>query len=154
MPTLQQAQELKDFVEEVFSISKGFWAAHARARTRHDSEITETEFLALDLLVKSDSAMTVGDLQRQIGVLPAQMSRVIRALERKGEKPLIACKINQQDKRKIDVTLTDAGRKAYQDYRRLKLGNIERMLTGLSTEDREELVRLLRKVRDSMLNQR
>lgn len=150
MPTLQQAQELKEFVDEVFSLSQDFWIAQSRARGRHETEITETEFLTLDLLLRSDTTLTVGDIQRHIGVLPAQMSRVIRSLESKGEQPLISCKINQADKRKIDVELTDVGRKAHDEYRRAKLGGIERMLLDLSEQDRKELMRILRIVRDSM----
>ena len=150
MPTLQQAQELKEFVEEIFAISKDFWVARARGRSRQEAEITETEFLTLDLLTRSEGPLTVGDIQRHIGVLPAQMSRVIRSLESKGDQGLIACKINQSDKRKIDVELTPAGQRAHQEYRRIKLGSIEKMLTNLTEQDRSELVRLLRKVRDSL----
>lgn len=150
MPTLQQAQELKDFVEEIFSLSQDFWMAQSRARGRHETEISETEFLTLDLLIRSPDTLTVGDIQRQIGVLPAQMSRVIRSLENKGDHTLIACKINQSDKRKIDVELTEAGRDAHEQYRRVKLGSIERMLLDLTPEDRTEFMRIMRKIRDSM----
>jgi DNA-binding MarR family transcriptional regulator len=150
VPTLQQAQDLKDFVEEVFAISRDFWMAQSRSRGRHETEITETEFLTLDLLLKATETMTVGDIQRKIGVLPAQMSRVIRSLENKGDQPLISCRINQSDKRKIDVELTPAGRKAHEEYRRMKLGGIERMLLSMSDQDRNELLRLLRIIHESV----
>jgi DNA-binding MarR family transcriptional regulator len=150
MPTLQQAQELQEFVDELFSISKDFWIAQSRSRGRQETEITETEFLTLDLLIRSEGTLTVGDIQRHIGVLPAQMSRVIRSLESKGDQPLIACKINQSDKRKIDVELTESGRKAHQEYRRVKLGSMEKVLLGLSEQDRKEFMRLLRNIRDTM----
>lgn len=151
MPTLQQAQELKDFVEEIFAISKDFWVARAAARGRNETEITETEFLTLDLLARSgETPLTVGDIQRHIGVLPAQMSRVIRSLESKGEQPLISCRINQSDKRKVNVELTEQGLKVHQEYRRSKLGGIEKMLQGLTEQDRNELVRILRKVREGI----
>jgi MarR family transcriptional regulator, organic hydroperoxide resistance regulator len=145
VPTLQQAQQLKEFTEEVFELSKDVWAAQSRSRTKDQTEITETEFLTLDLLTKQQP-LTVGDIQRQIGVLPAQMSRVIRSLESKGEESLITCRINPQDKRKVDVELTPAGVKAHQTYRQLKLGSIERMLLALTEHDREELMRILRLV--------
>ncbi len=150
MPMLQQAQELKEFVDEIFSISKDFWGAQSRTRGRTETEISETEFLTLDFLLHSETLLTVGDIQRHIGVLPAQMSRVIRSLENKGDHALIACKINQADKRKIDVEVTDAGRQAHQEYRRVKLGSIERMLTNLEVQDRQELIRILRKVRETV----
>lgn len=152
MPTLQQAQEVKDFVEEIFSLSKDFWVAQGRARGRHQTEITETEFLTLDLLIRSEGTLTVGDIQRQIGVLPAQMSRVIRSLENKGDHPLISCKINQADKRKIDVEITRAGRTAHEEYRRLKLASTERILLNLGEQDRRDFMRILRKIRESLHN--
>ncbi len=149
MPTLRQAQQLTEFAEEIFEVSKDVWAAQSRAKGKEQSqEISETEFLALDLLVNAQ-LMTVGEIQRSIGVLPAQMSRVIRALENKDES-LIACKINPEDKRKIDVELTPAGAKSHQAYRMMKLGSLEKMLLALSEHDRTEFVRILRLIRKTM----
>lgn len=147
MPEFQQAQQLKEFVDELFEMSKDVWASQMRSKGKDQTELTEAEFLALDLLVKQQP-QTVGDLQKQIGVLPAQMSRVIRALEGKSEGPLISCQINHQDKRKIDVELTEAGRQAHQAYRQVKLGSIQQMLQGLSEKDRSELVRITRLIRE------
>jgi DNA-binding MarR family transcriptional regulator len=148
MPTMQQAQQLKEFVEEVFELSKDVWASQSKAKGKDQTEITETEFLALDLLVRQQP-QTVGDLQRQIGVLPAQMSRVIRSLENKGEGALISCRINATDKRKVDVELTPAGSQAHQAYRQLKLGSIQKMLLGLNDHDRGEFMRILRLIREA-----
>lgn len=149
MPTLEHAGQLREFVEEVFQLSTDVWAAQSKGKQSHEAEISETEFLTLDLLAKS-APLTVGEIQRRIGVLPAQMSRVIRSLENKGDQPLVSCSINPQDKRKIDVVLTPAGRKAHQAYRERKLGSIQKMLAGLSENDRNELMRILRLIRDMM----
>jgi DNA-binding MarR family transcriptional regulator len=150
MPLLAQAQQLKDFAEEIFEVSKGVWALQSRSKARHQAEITETEFLALDFLAKTEQPVTVGDIQRHIGVLPAQMSRIIRTLERKSEQPLVVCKINSQDKRKVDVQVTPAGRQAHEAYRHLKLAMTEQILQALSEEDRAEFVRLMRLIREAM----
>jgi DNA-binding MarR family transcriptional regulator len=144
MPTLTQAQQLKEFAEEIFEVAKDVWAMQSRAKGKSHAEITETEFLALDYLLKAEQPVTVGDIQRHIGVLPAQMSRIIRALESKTGQTLVACKINPQDKRKVDVELTPAGKAAHQAYRQMKLGSTEKMLAGLSENDRAEFVRILR----------
>lgn len=146
MPSFQQAQQLQEFAQELFEMSKDIWAAQNKSKTKDQTELTETEFLTLDLLT-NHQPQTVGDLQKQIGILPTQMSRVIRALENKSEGPLITCQINQQDKRKVDVELTEAGRQAHQAYRQYKLGSIHRLLTGLSEQDRSELMRIVRLVR-------
>ncbi len=146
MSTFNQAQQLKEFAEEILDLSKEVWAAQSRSRGREGAELSETEFLALDLLAKSQP-LSVGDIQRNIGVLPAQMSRVIRSLESKGDEPLIVCRINSQDKRKVDVELSPAGETAYQAYRKSKLGSLEQMLRALSDHDRDEFMRILRLIR-------
>ena len=149
MPTLEQAKILKEFTEEIFELSKNVWAAQSREKAKNQAEITETEFLTLDLLSKSQP-LTVGRIQKHIGVLPAQMSRIIRSLENKGDGPLIDCKINQEDKRKIDVELTPAGVQAHKAYRELKLGSIEKILLGLSDQDRQDFMRILRQIQGTM----
>ena len=75
------------------------------------------------------------------------MSRVIRALESR-EQPLILCRINPRDKRKIDVALTPAGLQAWQDYQDARLRHIGDLLGRLPEEDLEDLHRLLEKVQD------
>ena len=149
MPHLKQAQQLQEFVNEVFDVAKDSWAAQSRAKEKGHTDLTETECLALDIIAKSEQLLTVGKIQRQIGVLPAQMSRVIRSLESKAGKPLVACNINAEDKRKIDVELTPAGSAAYQAYRQMKLGSIQKMLENLSEHDRSEFVRILRQIRET-----
>jgi DNA-binding MarR family transcriptional regulator len=74
--------------------------------------LTEPELLTLQLL--TNGTLIVGDIERALGVQPAQMSRIIRALEGK-DKPMIVCSINPRDKRKIDVELTTHGEKAMLD---------------------------------------
>ena len=149
MPSLDQARQLSEFAEEIFEITKNIWAS--QSNSPQATEISETEFLALDALSKQ-APLTVGDIQRQIGVLPAQMSRIVRSLESKGDEPLIQCTINPQDKRKIDVQLTPAGQKAHNTYRQIKLGSTEQLLLGLSDEDRQEFMRIIRLLRQEGRN--
>lgn len=144
---MEQARQLREFAAEIFELSKDVWTAQSRSKGKDSAEITETEFLTLDLLRKSQP-LTVGEIQRHIGVLPAQMSRVIRALESKGDQPLISCKINPDDKRRIDVALTPAGVEAHEAYRQVKLGSVQKLLLSLTDRDREEFMRILRLIRD------
>jgi DNA-binding MarR family transcriptional regulator len=90
--------------------------------------------------------MIVGDIQRLLGVLPAQMSRIIRSLENRPGS-LISCRINPNDKRKIDVRVTETGAKALLDYQSVRVQRIAELLHDLPEEDREDLTRLLDKVR-------
>jgi DNA-binding MarR family transcriptional regulator len=89
--------------------------------------------------------MIVGDIQRLLGVLPAQMSRIIRSLEAR-DRPLIACRINPNDKRKIDVCLTAAGEKALADYREQRVRAIAELLRRLPDDDLGDIHGLLDKL--------
>ncbi len=89
--------------------------------------------------------MIVGDIQRLLGVLPAQMSRVIRSLEAR-DRPLIVCRINPHDKRKIDVCLTAAGDKALTEYREYRVRAIADLLRRLPEDDLEDVHGLLDKL--------
>jgi DNA-binding MarR family transcriptional regulator len=113
---------------------------------RRVGDLKEVEYLTLSIL-QDHGTMIVGDIQRQLGVLPAQMSRVIRSLETR-ERPLISCRINPNDKRKIDVCMTTAGEKALLDYQAVRVGRIGELLRNLSEEDQEELSRMLDKLQN------
>ena len=89
--------------------------------------------------------MIVGNIQRLLGVLPAQMSRIIRALEGR-EPPLISCRINSRDKRKIDVCLTPAGEKTLWQYQEARVSRLVQRLRSLPEEEQEDLTRLVHKL--------
>jgi DNA-binding MarR family transcriptional regulator len=112
---------------------------------RRGGDLKEVEFLTLSIL-QDRGTMIVGDIQRLLGVLPAQMSRIIRSLENR-DRPLIACRINPRDKRKIDVCLTPAGHKAMLDYQTARVHRIVELLHGLPAEEHENLNRLIDKLR-------
>lgn len=113
---------------------------------RRLGELKEVEFLTLSLL-HQQTPRTVGDLQKQLGVLPAQMSRIIRALEDR-ERPLIACRINPEDKRKIDVEATPAGRKAFADYQKMRTPVLVDVLNKLNDDEQEDLQHLIVRVQE------
>jgi DNA-binding MarR family transcriptional regulator len=108
---------------------------------RRTGDLKEAEFLTLSLL-HEQGTMIVGHIQRLLGVLPAQMSRIIRALEER-PVPFIACRINAQDKRKIDVTLTPAGENALLEYQTHRVRGIAELLRKLPEEGQADLSRLL-----------
>ncbi|MCG3131957.1 MAG: hypothetical protein FLDDKLPJ_02767 [Phycisphaerae bacterium] len=144
MPKAISSPEIDAMAEEILGASQ--LAAIARARRSSAGEtLTEPEFLALEALIKSGSTMTVGEIQRTVGVLPAQMSRILRGLERHTSgKPLVTCSINSDDRRRVDVSLTDAGREVYNAYRRMRLSFLCDFLDNLTPDDRVVFMRIVR----------
>jgi DNA-binding MarR family transcriptional regulator len=138
---------LDDLAHHLFDVVTRFCLAVPRGR-RRSGDLKEIEFLTLSLLHKREK-LIVGDIQRQLGVLPAQMSRIIRALETR-ERPLIACRINIQDKRKIDVALTPAGLVAFQEYQAARVRTIASLLTHLESVDLDDLHKLIGKLQEAL----
>jgi DNA-binding MarR family transcriptional regulator len=138
---------LDELAHHLFDVVTRFCLAVPRGR-RRSGDLKEIEFLTLSLLHKREK-LIVGDIQRQLGVLPAQMSRIIRALETR-DRPLIACRINAQDKRKIDVALTPAGMAAFQEYQAARVRTISSLLNHLGDDDLNDLQRLIGKLQAAL----
>lgn len=136
-------ERVEEVAHGLFGLIVQFCLAGARGRRRPNG-LKELEFLTLAILHQHETRI-VGDLQRLLGVLPAQMSRIIRSLEGR-EQPLIACRINPQDKRKIDVGLTPAGEQAFLEYQARHVCDLTELIRHLSDEERDDLVRLLDKL--------
>jgi DNA-binding MarR family transcriptional regulator len=136
---------IDELAQSLFEAFTRFRLKGPRGR-RRGGDLKEVEFLTLSLLSQRDT-LIVGDIQRMLGVLPAQMSRIIRSLESR-ERPLIACRINPNDKRKIDVALTPAGRAAFLEYQSSRVRGIVNLLGQLHDEELEDLHRVLEKIHD------
>ena len=118
---------------------------------RRAGDLKEAEFLTLSVLHRQRT-LIVGDIQRMLGVLPAQMSRVIRSLEDR-DRPLITCRINPHDKRKIDVSMTPAGVRAFHEHQAARVSALSRVLSRLPEDDLDDLQRLSEKLRDVLVQQ-
>ena len=135
---------LEEIAQDLFEVVTQLCLTVPRGR-RREGDLKEIELLTLSIL-QERGTMIVGDIQRILGVLPAQMSRVIRSLEDRPEA-LIACRINPQDKRKIDVCMTDAGEKTLLEYQAVRVRRIAELLHDLTEEEQGSLIHLLDRVR-------
>lgn len=135
---------LDEIAQDLFEVVTRVCLTTPRGR-RRSGDLKDIEYHTLTLL-HGRGTMIVGDIQRLLGVLPAQMSRIIRSLEDRPD-PFIACRINPQDKRKIDVVLTEAGERALADYRAVRVRRIAELLQDLSEGEQEHLDSLLDRVR-------
>jgi DNA-binding MarR family transcriptional regulator len=136
-------QRVDELAQDLFEVVTQVCLAAQRGR-RRGVDLKEVEYLTLTIL-QARGTMIVGDIQRLLGVLPAQMSRIIRALENR-DRPLITCSINPRDKRKIDVGLTPFGEQALCDYQHARVRRVAECLRDLPEEDQDDLSRLLTKL--------
>jgi DNA-binding MarR family transcriptional regulator len=144
------SKQIRQMAEEIFELQKLSWLSAMRNDTKNRHDLSESEFLTLDFLTKNES-LSVGEIQRSIGVLPAQMSRVIRSLENKANQALVECRLNPHDKRKIDVSLTAQGRKAHQAYQSARMATTIGILTGLDESDLIDLMRIMRTIKEKLV---
>jgi DNA-binding MarR family transcriptional regulator len=126
--------------QQIVDLNNQISLAQPRSKRRNNG-LKEMEFLTLCHLRHKDF-MNVGDIQKLLGVLPAQMSRIIRSLENR-DIPLISCRINPADKRKIDVALTEPGNKAFENYQSARVSFVKELLAKLSQEEILDLRRLV-----------
>jgi DNA-binding MarR family transcriptional regulator len=138
-------QAIRNLALQMFDMTTHAWLATQREKMKGGYDLSESEFLALDAL-EHVALLSVGELRRHVGVLPAQMSRVIKALEQRYDEKLVLCAINPQDKRKIDVSITPTGRRAVEAYRRAKIKYTVEALEALTDEDMAAFTRILSKI--------
>jgi DNA-binding MarR family transcriptional regulator len=133
----------EELAHRLFAVVTQFCLGTPRGR-RRGGDLKKIEFLTLKIL-DLHGTMIVGDIQRLLGILPAQMSRVIRSLESR-ERALVACCINPHDKRKVDVLMTPAGEKTLRAYEDLRIQGISDLLHRLADDDLENIQLLLDKL--------
>lgn len=126
-----------ELAEAIFKMSMRTWRRTAKAI----SDLTESEFLALDCL--ASKSCTVGEIIQSVQVLPAQMSRIVRRLE---QAEYITSDLNADDKRKIDLSITSKGKKAHQRFRKAKTTPIVEALERLTPQDRETFMSILERM--------
>ncbi|HNQ22808.1 MAG TPA: MarR family transcriptional regulator [Phycisphaerae bacterium] len=148
MPNKPDSAEMESMAKEIFDLAKLVYALRSQ-RAADQNELTETEFLTLDALVR-EQPLTIGELQHRVGVVPAQMSRIVRALETARGKGFLECTINAEDRRRVDVSITPSGMEAYEQYRALRLASTRAILAGLTLDDRRHFMRILRLIRTHM----
>ena len=142
---MSREETIRQLARQVFELTKRTWFHSQREKFKGGYDLSESEFLALDALEPVPS-LSVGELRRHVGVLPAQMSRVLKALEQRYDEKLVLCSINPKDKRKVDVSITPRGRRAVDAYRKAKIAASMRALGSLSSTDLANLSAILRKV--------
>lgn len=131
-------------VIRIMSLSRAFLRQAAEALVPLDLELFEYDVLSALRRQGRPYALPATGLARQTGLSSGAMTNRIDKLESRG---LVARRADKSDRRGVIVSLTSAGKKAIDDAVRLRLEAADESLQGLSSRERAELVKLLRKVR-------
>lgn len=104
------------------------------------------EFFALSLLL-AGAPSCPSALSRSMGVSSARIAALLKHLEQKG---LVLRRTDEHDERRVNVSLTDAGRKLINERRREAIELVAAALRSLGEEDALEYIRLQQKMLDAL----
>lgn len=108
-------------------------------RTVQDS--IRGEYGVLRYLKYIQDNVTAGMLSEQLHVVPGRMTDILKSLENKGF--IRRCK-DEEDKRRVNVCITDTGRSEAEEKRQYIEKEYKGLFEILSKDDTEELIRLLK----------
>lgn len=108
----------------------------------HQSGGKQSQKRILSLLGRNE-VMTQRELQEELDVKSGSLSEILGKIEAEG---FIERHTNAQDKRNIDVSLTDSGKKAVQLHKQKKQKETKDMFSCLTEEEKEQLVNILHKL--------
>jgi DNA-binding MarR family transcriptional regulator len=112
-----------------------------RLRLPHAPGLTMPQFRALRHL--REAPRTQSELVELIDLSPAGVSRVVDRLQDLG---LVAASRREEDRRIVEVSLTDAGLLALDDVSPLRETMVERAVEGIAPEGRARITRALREL--------
>lgn len=104
------------------------------------------EFFALSLLLDNAPGCP-SELSRSMGVTSARIAALLKHLEQKG---LVLRRTDELDERRVNVSLTEAGRELINARRKEAIGRVAAALRSLGEEDAREYVRLQQKMLDAL----
>ena len=99
------------------------------------------QFQALRILANAEQSLTMMRLSRQLGAAPAVMTR---SVDRLVVHRLVARVTDPSDRRRVLVTLTEAGQARLAETQTARRRRLAEALGQLPEADRPELLRLLR----------
>lgn len=108
-------------------------------RTVQDS--IRGEYGVLRYLLYVQDNVSAGKLTEQLHVVPGRMTDILKGLENKG---FISRRRNKEDRRKVNVCITEKGREEAREMRSYISKEYQGMFKILGKKDTEELIRLLK----------
>lgn len=146
MPLLPRAAETEAdraaVVEAVIGASRVLVAVAARSLAEVAEEVTLPQFRALVVLV-SRGPQRVASLAESLAVTPPTATRMCDRLVRKG---LVRRRTGREDRRQVNLTVTQAGRELVAEVTERRRREIAALLQDISPEDQMQMVELFGKL--------
>ncbi len=102
-------------------------------------QLTPPQFYVIKTLYEHDGRCAIGQIAREHHLTNATMTGLVKRLE-KPDPPLVQRERSHLDRRSIDVILTDAGYKRFDDIRFDLMKQVKSMLSLLDDDGRQTLI--------------
>ena len=126
-------------------VRDAMWARMAEELKQHGHDLTFSQYITLKQLAQGFASVT--DLARSADVNPGAMTRLLDKLEHRG---LVLREADASDRRALHIHLTAAGLEIWQDINQCGMRVRERAMQGMDDGEREQLTRLIERVRDNL----
>lgn len=101
------------------------------------------EQFVLTYISKHGGSVIPSEISNVMGISTARIAAALGSLESKG---MVTRRIDTQDRRRILVELTDAGRAQESEHAKAIMAVMTRMLQDIGEEDALELLRIIKKI--------
>ena len=101
------------------------------------------EGLLLSLYEQKDEEVLAGNLAQKLGLTSGRIANILKQLEK---KEMVQRREGQDDKRKVYVSLTEAGRAYIKDVRSQEIEQYNQVMNSLGEEDAERFMECLEKI--------
>lgn len=128
-----------EVVDAVLAASRVFVAVASNALAGLSPEVTLPQFRAL-VLLDGHGAMTVAELAEQLGVVPSTASRMC---DRLVAKKLVRRGLDRSNRRRVRLTLSDAGRELIGTSTKRRKQQITRLLKTIPVKEQDRLAAAL-----------
>lgn len=126
-------------------VRDAMWARMAEELDALGHDLTFSQYITLKKLAEGFASVT--DLARAADVNPGAMTRLLDKLEARG---LIVREADASDRRALHIHLTPTGLVIWQDINQCGMRVRERAMQDMDEAEREQLTRLLERVRDNL----
>lgn len=137
---VEKAMDYGALAEELVRKVSGLNRTEAYRRL---STFLKGEMFVLCYLDVGNGSALPGDLREAMGVSSARVAAALGALERKG---LVARSTDQNDRRRVIVSITQAGRAQVHARQQLLRDNMKYMLRELGEADAREYIRIVGRI--------
>jgi DNA-binding MarR family transcriptional regulator len=145
----EYGDRLKPATLELTLVLSRAWAEFERASNDElgGVRLSISQFNVLTVLHRARDELTMGGLASAVSVRPTNLTAAVEALR---QRKLVRRRVNPADRRSVLVSLTPSGERFLLDFLPGHWLYLEGLFGGLAQSDRVALIRLLRKLLDSL----